>query len=112
MALLGDAAWGAGPGGGGTGLAMSGAYTLAGELVAAGGDHRTAFAQYEQQMRPGVAASQKQAKEAGPFLAPLTEKKLRQRNRAYRFLSKRLVAGVFVRLTERSANALKLKQYT
>ncbi len=35
VAVLGDAAWSAGPGGNGTGHAMLGAYTLAGELAAA-----------------------------------------------------------------------------
>jgi 2-polyprenyl-6-methoxyphenol hydroxylase-like FAD-dependent oxidoreductase len=42
----------------GTSLALVGAYVLAGELAAAGGDHRVAFDRYEQIMRPYVATSQ------------------------------------------------------
>ncbi len=66
IALLGDAAWAAGPGGGGTGLAMTGAYVLAAELAAANGDHTTAFTRYEAALRKGATAGQKQARNAGP----------------------------------------------
>jgi len=55
VALLGDAAYS--PcllSGMGSGLAVVGAYVLAGELAAAGGDHRVASARYEQIMRPYV----------------------------------------------------------
>jgi 2-polyprenyl-6-methoxyphenol hydroxylase-like FAD-dependent oxidoreductase len=41
-----------------TSLALVGAYALAGELAAADGDHASAFARYEQLMRPYVARSQ------------------------------------------------------
>jgi len=61
LVLLGDAAWCTGPGGNGTGHAMLGAYTLAGELALAGGDYAAAFRRYEQIMRPPVAKSQKNA---------------------------------------------------
>ncbi|GAA5195502.1 FAD-dependent monooxygenase [Rugosimonospora acidiphila] len=111
VVLLGDAAWSAGPGGGGTGLAMGGAYTLAGELATARGDHRVAFARYEQHLRAGVAAGHKQAKGAAPFLAPLTDKKIAQRNRGYKWLSKRPLASLFARMTEKAANAMTLKDY-
>jgi 2-polyprenyl-6-methoxyphenol hydroxylase-like FAD-dependent oxidoreductase len=47
-ALAGDAAWCASPAsGGGAELALVGAYRLAGELAAAGGDHRVAFSRYQ-----------------------------------------------------------------
>ncbi|MEU8528946.1 MULTISPECIES: FAD-dependent monooxygenase [Streptomyces] len=62
VVLLGDAAHCASPASGqGTGLALLGAYTLAGELAAAGGDHRVAFEAYERVMRPGVERNQKMA---------------------------------------------------
>jgi 2-polyprenyl-6-methoxyphenol hydroxylase-like FAD-dependent oxidoreductase len=109
IALLGDAAWAAGPGGGGTGLAMTGAYVLAAEL--ANGDHTTAFDRYEAALRKGAAAGQKQARNAGPFLAPPTARKIRSRNRTYRILSSRLLLPLFVRLTERAANAVQLDAY-
>lgn len=111
VVLLGDAAWCAGPGGSGTGMAMMGAYVLAFELERAGGDYPTAFARYEARLRPGATRGQKQAKGAGPFLAPPTEKKIRQRNRMYRFLSHRLMARVFNRITAGAANAVSIKDY-
>jgi 2-polyprenyl-6-methoxyphenol hydroxylase-like FAD-dependent oxidoreductase len=59
VALLGDAGYCPTPLTGlGTSLALVGAYVLAGELAAAGGEHRRAFARYEQVMRPYVAAGQ------------------------------------------------------
>ncbi|QKG22649.1 FAD-dependent monooxygenase [Actinomadura verrucosospora] len=60
VALLGDAAYCASPASGqGTSLAMVGAYVLAGELAAADGDHRAAFAAYEREMQPFVERNQK-----------------------------------------------------
>ncbi|MBT2454013.1 FAD-dependent monooxygenase [Streptomyces sp. ISL-86] len=59
-ALVGDAAYCASPASGqGTSLALVGAYVLAGELAAAKGDHRTAFAAYEREMRHFVEENQK-----------------------------------------------------
>ncbi|GAA5156908.1 MULTISPECIES: FAD-dependent monooxygenase [Amycolatopsis] len=111
VALVGDAAWGAGPGGGGTGLAMMAAYVLAGELAAAGGDHRVAFARYEREVRPAAEAGLKQARNAGSFLAPETAAKIRGRNRTYRMLSRQPMLALFLWLTVRAANKLKLKDY-
>ncbi|MGV9679472.1 FAD-dependent monooxygenase [Nocardia sp. NPDC003482] len=59
VALLGDAAYSASPmSGQGTGLALVGAYVLAGELAAAGWDPRAGFAAYETRMRSFVEANQ------------------------------------------------------
>ncbi|WP_232660281.1 FAD-dependent monooxygenase [Pseudonocardia sp. TRM90224] len=59
VALLGDAAFSSSPmSGGGTGLALVGAYLLAGELAAAGWDPEAGFAAYEARMRPFVEANQ------------------------------------------------------
>jgi 2-polyprenyl-6-methoxyphenol hydroxylase-like FAD-dependent oxidoreductase len=110
IALVGDAAWAAGPGGGGTGLAMTGAYVLAAELAATQ-DHATAFTRYEAALRKGATSGQKQARNAGPFLAPPTAAKIRSRNRVYRMLSSRLLLPLFVRLTEHAANAVRLDAY-
>jgi 2-polyprenyl-6-methoxyphenol hydroxylase-like FAD-dependent oxidoreductase len=58
VALLGDAAFCPSPvGGGGSSLALIGAYVLAGELSRTD-DLHTALARYEQFMRPHVAAAQ------------------------------------------------------
>ena len=52
IAVLGDAAWCAGPFGTGTTSALAGAYVLAGELGATPDDVPAAFARYEQILRP------------------------------------------------------------
>ncbi|MBD2900093.1 hypothetical protein amrb99_90910 [Actinomadura sp. RB99] len=62
VVLLGDAGYCGSPlSGQGTSMAMVGAYVLAGELKAAGGDHRAAFAAYERELRGYVAANQELA---------------------------------------------------
>jgi 2-polyprenyl-6-methoxyphenol hydroxylase-like FAD-dependent oxidoreductase len=59
VALVGDAAWCASPASGaGAELALVGAYRLAGELVAAGGDHRVAFRRYQDSHRDLVRKRQ------------------------------------------------------
>ena len=59
VGLFGDAAFSSSPmSGGGTGLALVGAYLLAGELAAAGWDPEAGFAAYEERMRPFVEANQ------------------------------------------------------
>ncbi|TDT29300.1 2-polyprenyl-6-methoxyphenol hydroxylase-like FAD-dependent oxidoreductase [Streptomyces sp. BK208] len=59
VGLLGDAAFSSSPmSGQGTGLALVGAYVLAGELAAAGWDPDAGFARYESRMRPYVEANQ------------------------------------------------------
>jgi 2-polyprenyl-6-methoxyphenol hydroxylase-like FAD-dependent oxidoreductase len=59
VGLIGDAAFSASPmSGQGTGLALVGAYVLAGELAASGWDPEAGFTAYEARMRPMVEASQ------------------------------------------------------
>ena len=112
VALIGDAGYAAGPGGNGTGTAVVAAYVLAGELAAAGGDHRVAFARYEHLLRSYVARGQKQARGGRDFLAPATEKKIRQRDRFFRLLSYLPPARALIRyLSTRTATAIKLPEY-
>lgn len=62
VVLLGDAGYCGSPlSGQGTSMAMVGAYVLAGELKAAAGDHRTAFAAYERELREYVRLNQELA---------------------------------------------------
>lgn len=68
IALVGDSAYGNALGGFGTGLAVVGAYVLAGELHRAGGDYTVAFDRYEQSYRDYASISQKI--NAGRLLAP------------------------------------------
>ena len=111
IVLLGDAAWCPGPGGNGTGHAMLGAYTLAGELALADGDHAAAYRRYEQIMRPPVTKSQKQAAGAARFLTPATDRKIRNRNRTFRLLSMPAMSGVFGWLAKRTTNTGALTNY-
>ena len=111
IALIGDAGYAAGPGGNGTGTAVIAAYVLAGQLAQSRGDYRTAFAGYEEQLRRYVARGQKQARGGAAFLAPATARRIRQRDRTFRMLS-RLPAQGFIRyLSTRTAAAIKLPVY-
>jgi 2-polyprenyl-6-methoxyphenol hydroxylase-like FAD-dependent oxidoreductase len=107
VVLLGDAAYGNTLGGFGTGLAMVGAYVLAGELVAAGGDHRVAFQRYEDEFRDYAKVSKKG--NAGPFLAPGTTMHMRMRN--WTFKSSFLLR-LMLRMTDKFATGIELKDYT
>lgn len=81
VVLLGDAA--ACPSllaGEGTGLAMLGAYVLAGELHRTRGDARAAFAAYERRLRRFVTAKQEAAIWFRGFFAPETRLGLTVRN--------------------------------
>jgi 2-polyprenyl-6-methoxyphenol hydroxylase-like FAD-dependent oxidoreductase len=111
VALIGDAGYAAGPGGNGTGTAVVAAYVLAGELTAARGDYRTAFARYEQLLRPYVARGQKQARGGAAFLAPGTARKIAQRDRTFRMLSRLPAQGLIRYLSTRTAAAIKLPEY-
>ena len=60
VTLVGDAGYSPGPAvGGGTSLAVVGAYVLASELAASSSDHARGLAAYEQVLRPAVHYSQK-----------------------------------------------------
>jgi 2-polyprenyl-6-methoxyphenol hydroxylase-like FAD-dependent oxidoreductase len=109
VALIGDAAWAAGPGGNGTGSAVVAAYVLAGELARAG--YETAFARYAELLRPFVAKGQKQARGGSAFLAPPTWKKIRQRDRFFRMLRYLPVKGLIKHVSTRTATAIKLPDY-
>lgn len=71
-------------GGEGTGLAMTEAYVLAGELARAGGDHRPAFAAYEARLRPFIKSKQAGAASYIGFFATRTRLGLWLRNVAMR----------------------------
>jgi len=69
ITLVGDAGYGPGPAvGGGTSLAIVGAYVLAGELAEAGGDHVRAFAAYERAIGDYVQGCRKLGRRAARTL--------------------------------------------
>jgi 2-polyprenyl-6-methoxyphenol hydroxylase-like FAD-dependent oxidoreductase len=107
LALLGDAAWGVTLGGMGVGTGIVGAYILAGELAAAGGDHRAALVAYETRMR-GYAARWQRGANPGQFLAPPTATRLRMRNTMFRT---RLIQRLLVSSTRSLATDAGLPDY-
>ncbi|GAA0245127.1 FAD-dependent monooxygenase [Actinomadura nitritigenes] len=111
VALLGDAGYGATCGGMGTGLAVVCAYVLAGELAAAGGDHRAAFAAYEKGIKKFTTACQRVAGGAGSFFAPKSAGSLRRRVALYKLLTRGPLAKVLDKLATQAATAIKLKDY-
>ncbi|MFG1646856.1 FAD-dependent monooxygenase [Amycolatopsis sp. NPDC049252] len=106
VVLLGDAAYGNTLGGFGTGLAIVGAYVLAGELLAANGDHRTAFARYEEQFRGYAKISQRGS--AGPFLAPPSRLRIKMRDWTFK---SRFLLRMLLKATDDFATDITLKDY-
>jgi 2-polyprenyl-6-methoxyphenol hydroxylase-like FAD-dependent oxidoreductase len=105
IALVGDSAYGNTLGGVGTGLAVVGAYVLAGELALAGGDHTVAYARYNDLMRRYAKIAGQS--NAGRFLAPRTAPGIRGRNwllgsRAFRLMMK---------YADNAANDIELQDY-
>lgn len=107
VVLVGDSAYGNALGGFGTGLAVVGAYVLAGELSRASSDHRTAFARYEAAFRRYASVSRKV--NAGRLLAPSTRPRIWLRNRLFSVAP--LFAGV-MKLMDRLATDIELEDYS
>lgn len=82
-------------GGEGTGLAITEAYVLAGELHRAGGDHRRAFTAYQKRLRPFIDAKQSGAQQFLGFFATRTRFGLWFRNLAIRAMNLRLLTRLF-----------------
>ncbi|WP_433801668.1 FAD-dependent monooxygenase [Actinomycetospora sp. CA-084318] len=106
VVLVGDAAYGNALGGFGTGLAIVGAYVLAGELMTAGGDWSRAFAAYDRKFRGYAKVAEKV--NAGALLAPSTRTRIWLRNTLFS------VAPLFSRvmaLMDRFATDIELEDY-
>lgn len=106
VVLLGDAAHGNTLGGFGTGLAVVGAYVLAGELCAAAGDHDVAFERYDQLMRPYAKIARSAS--AGAFLAPATRSRIWLRNLTFR---SPLLLRAMLKVTDSFATGIELPDY-
>ncbi|MFI6176445.1 FAD-dependent monooxygenase [Nonomuraea sp. NPDC051191] len=106
VVLVGDAAWCASPASGaGAELALVGAYRLAGELAAAGGDQRVAFARYDAVHRPLVEKKQ----QIGPnvrLMVPRTEGGRCVRDALVRLPLMKAVGAVERRVQGRNARPL------
>lgn len=89
LVLLGDAGYCPSPLSGlGTSLALVGAYVLAGELVAAGGDHQTAFPRYQRRLRAYVAQAQQLPPGGVNGFAPMSALMIRMRSASMRWITR------------------------
>jgi 2-polyprenyl-6-methoxyphenol hydroxylase-like FAD-dependent oxidoreductase len=109
--LLGDAAWCPSPLSGlGTSTALVGAYVLAGELARAAGDHRAAFAAYEDVMRPYIAQAQELPPGGVNGFVPSTHLAITLRTHMIRWMSRwplrNLMAAQFGK-----SDAIELPEY-
>jgi 2-polyprenyl-6-methoxyphenol hydroxylase-like FAD-dependent oxidoreductase len=105
IALVGDSAYGNTLGGVGTGLAVVGAYVLAGEVATADGDHTVAYARYNEIMRRYAKIAGQS--NAGRFLAPRTALGIRARNW---FLGSRAF-DLMMKYADHAANDIELQDY-
>ncbi|MER8046107.1 FAD-dependent monooxygenase [Streptomyces sp. NPDC094032] len=116
VVLLGDAAHCTSPASGqGTGLALTGAYVLAGELAAAGGDHVVAFTAYETLMRPGVELNRRLAHKMAKQMTVPSRWKIALRLFLLRTLPKtpwkNLIARAIREEIQGAARAVPVKEY-
>ncbi|MDX3534584.1 FAD-dependent monooxygenase [Streptomyces sp. MB09-01] len=96
VALLGDAGYCATPLTGlGTSLALVGAYVLAGELAAAGGDHALALRRYDTVMRPYVSQAQQLPPGGAAGFAPSSRLGIRLRDLSMRSMTRWPVRNLF-----------------
>jgi 2-polyprenyl-6-methoxyphenol hydroxylase-like FAD-dependent oxidoreductase len=114
VVLLGDAGYGPSLASGqGTSQAMVGAYVLAGELAAAGGEHEAAFSAYEREMRGFVAKNQRLGREGIDNMVVRSRWQLFTMGLGLRML--RFMPGAFVkrfkRTVEETARTVTLKDY-
>ena len=117
VSLVGDAGYCPGSAvGGGTTIAMVGAYVLAGELSEAAGDHVTGFRNYESQLRELVRRSRTIGPTTIKTLIPATSRQVWLATQAMRLLP-RLPATVQRKLGSlqggpaRALESITLKQY-
>ena len=106
VVLLGDAAYGNTLGGFGTGLAIVGAYVLAGELRRSAEDHEAAYAAYEAKFRNYAKVADEIS--AGRFLAPKTRLGMKARNALF---SVSFVFTPLMKLMDRFATDIDLEDY-
>ena len=108
VSLVGDAAAGATIGGMGTGTSTVGAYVLAGELAAAGGDHTVAFARYEQLVRAYAEGCQVGGDRTGKFLAPASTFGRRMRDG---LLSRKVLLNWMLKMGQEVSSKIDLPDY-
>jgi 2-polyprenyl-6-methoxyphenol hydroxylase-like FAD-dependent oxidoreductase len=116
IALVGDAAHSPSPlSGQGTSLALVGAYVLAGELKAAGGDHQAAFARYREEMRGYVEVNLSLGESNAKQMVAGSTRQIRMQTTMMRMVShlpwKDLALRPILKPLGAAANAITLKDY-
>ncbi|MFH7599874.1 FAD-dependent monooxygenase [Streptomyces racemochromogenes] len=113
VALVGDAAYcPSSLSGMGSGLALVGAYVLAGELAAARGDHRTAFARYEREMRAYAEGCQKMGDGVARLMVPESRLLAGFLNRYYKVMPYLPGRNMPARIARKAAENITLRDYT
>ncbi len=110
--LLGDAAYCASPlSGMGTGMAVVGAYVLAGELAEAEGDYRVAFERYEAGMREFVEKCQGIADGGADWFVPRTRFRLWLSTQMWKVLPYTPWKNMMIEVPLKIGNSIQLKDY-
>ena len=110
--LLGDAAYCASPlSGMGTGMAVVGAYVLAGELAEANGDYALAFERYENLMRDFVKKCQGIADGGTDWFVPRTRLRLWLSNQMWKILPYTPWKNLMIEVPLKIGNSISLKEY-
>jgi 2-polyprenyl-6-methoxyphenol hydroxylase-like FAD-dependent oxidoreductase len=110
--MVGDAAYCASPlSGMGTGMAVVGAYVLAGELMEADGDYEVACERYEGLMRDFVQQCQQIADGGTDWFVPRTRFRLWLSNQMWRVLPYTPWKNMMIEVPLRIANSISLKDY-
>ncbi|MGI5160166.1 FAD-dependent monooxygenase [Microbispora sp. CA-102843] len=112
VALVGDAAYcPSSLSGMGSGLALVGAYVLAGELAAAHGDHRVAFARYEREMREYAEGCQKMGDGVAKLMVPGSHFVASVLNRYYRVMPYLPGRNMPAKIARKAAGNITLRDY-
>jgi 2-polyprenyl-6-methoxyphenol hydroxylase-like FAD-dependent oxidoreductase len=112
VVLLGDAAYcPSSLSGMGSGLALVGAYVLAGELAAADGDHRAAFAQYEREMRAYAVGCQKMGDGVAKLMVPGSRFLAGFLNRYYKIMPYLPGKNMAANMARKAAENITLRDY-
>ncbi|MFI6149197.1 FAD-dependent monooxygenase [Streptomyces sp. NPDC051109] len=112
VALLGDAAHcPSSLSGMGSGLALVGAYVLAGELAAAHGDHRVAFGRYEEEMRAYALGCQKMGDGVARLMVPGSRALATVLNRYYKIMPYLPGKNMAAKIARKAAENISLRDY-
>jgi 2-polyprenyl-6-methoxyphenol hydroxylase-like FAD-dependent oxidoreductase len=112
VVLLGDAATCGSPLSGlGTSVALVGAYVLAGELAAAGGDHEAALAAYERVLRPYAQAAMELPPGGISGFAPKTRAMIWLRAKSWTLMNHWPMSAIMRKVVNR-ADAIALPEYS